>query len=546
MRRNLIYLSLISLFIILCSYYYNEKSSNSNPKEALSDQLLNLRGVSSEEQTTLPKKTELEQIGPIGVIKRSYNDIKSKYPDKTILTVWGICPSDYVTDCLNEYLVKNGTDYVIYFKERTANEALMDIPKTKGQQVDTRKELLYELIDTADIMAVEREHFHDMVDDGCFLPWNDYLTTEDGKKLYQLLPKNNWKSVKIDGQIFGINGRSDYVYGPPSYLVNKVLMKKYNITKDDLNKPIYKLKEILTKVAEGEKANTNFNIIRVDTGNIFSLQNVSSTYLNGAMAVMLYNDPKKDAGILLEDPEYLKWLKTMNQYANKGWLGTKNQQLETFFLEIDMSSTLPYTNPSYGYYYNAAGELADTKDLTEIVLKDYYQGSLSWNNQGAYANCIPKKSLHPEEAFDFLAKAYSDTYITNLLLYGVETKNYQMEDGKVAWPVVQVNDAYIGNSYLSYPRFFEYPDKNDKYKRLQKSYPYVYYNFYFDSSKVQEEIKETNKVMRQLTEIISGNVQDFDAFIEDLRKQLNNKGVQTLKEEANRQKSIWLAEASDE
>lgn len=542
MKRKLLIL-LFAVFVIFLASCNTRKNVNIevNSKN-IYEQILDLRGIDPDTRKSEAAKVELEQVGPIGVVKRSYEDIKSKYPDKIILTVWGICPSNYVTDSLNEYLIKNGTDYVVYFKVRTEKDVLKDHPKNNNEQVDTRKQLLYELLETADIIAIDRDNFHDMAGKGCFVPWNDYLITEDGKKLSQALPETNWKSVTIDDQIFGINGRSDYVYGAPSYIVNKDLLKQYNLMEDDLNKPIYELEKIITKVANGEKNNVNFKAIRIDTSNFHNIQEVSPAYLSGSMAVALYNDPHKKAGIILNEPNNLRWLKSLNQYANKGLVGMKNQRLENFFLEINMSSALPYTNPNYGYYYGKDGELADTSDVTEIFLDKYYNGSVSLNNIGAYANCISEKSKNQDNAFDFLNKVYSDPYITNLLLYGVVNKNYIIEDGKVDWPIVHVNEEYIGNSYLSYPRFFEYKDKKEKYLTLQKSLPYMYYDFYFDPTNVQNEIRGTNEVMNHLSEILSGNVKDFDTFIENLRKQLNNSGVQKLSDEVNRQKEAWLSE----
>lgn len=542
MKRKLLIIIFTVFIVFLVSCNTRKNGNIDDNSKNIDKQIIDLRGINPDTTKNDAIKAELKQIGPIGMVKKSYEDLKKQYPNKTILTVWGICPSNYVTDNLNEYLIQNGTDYVVYFKVRTEKDVLMDRPKISNEQEDTRKQLQYQLLETVDILAIDRDNFCDLARKGCFVPWNDYLGTVGGKKLYQVLPENNWKSVTIDGQIYGINGRSDYVYGAPSYIVNKDLMKKYNLTEDDLNKPIYELENIITKVADGEKDNVNFRAIRADISNLNNIQEVSPAYLSGSKAIALYNDPHKEAGIILEEPQYLRLLKSLNQYANRGLIGMKNQRLENFFLEINMSSALPYTNPNYGYYYGKDGEFADTSNVTEIVLDRYYNGSVSLNNIGMYGNCISAKSKNQVDAFDFLNRVYSDPYITNLLLYGVVNKNYIITDGKVDWPIIRVNEDYIGNSYLSYPRFFEYKDKKERYLTLQKSLPYVYYDFYFDPSKVQNEIFETNDVMNHLSELLSGNVKDFDTFIEDLRKQLNNSGVQKLRDEVNRQKEAWLSE----
>ena len=243
----------------------NDTENSTNSKQNITEVAQDSSNAKSDNTSsaTNPSWKDLEQFGPIGYRSRSYDEIKEQYPDKTILTIMGRGPTDFITDTLNEYLVQNGSSYVVYFYEFTIEqlELLSNAGFITRNQVEEKMQEIYKLMDIVDIILAYRSDYYELVRRGYLEPWSNYLSTEDGEKLYQSLHKNNWISCDVNGEIYGINGRTDMVYGPPSYIVNKEIMNKYNISMEDLNKPIYELESILKLVAEGEKANPDFKPI---------------------------------------------------------------------------------------------------------------------------------------------------------------------------------------------------------------------------------------------------------------------------------------------
>ncbi len=495
---------------------------------------------SNEDDNTVPSSWfELEQLGPIGYVRRSYGEVKEQYPDKTILTVAGVFPSDFITDSINEYLTQNGTEYVVFFTELTMENSKVfeNIDELNSKQYEEKKQAVNNLIDTVDIIPMGRKMYYEFAREGRFEPWSSYLSTEEGMKLYMSLPENNWKTCIMDDEIYGINGRADLVFGPPSYIINKEIMDKYNLMEEDLNKPIYELEAILKMVAEGEKANPDFKPLAIDYAEWFNVFD-NSVYLN-SKAVALYNDTTKKAGSVLDELENLRWLKTLCQYANQGLIDKTSKRLNNFFLKVNIRSSLPYMIPDYMFLYNKDGELSGADDVTEIVLDKYYDGCLCWIGlTSIYANCIPVSSKYKDDAFDFIMRLYTDSYLTNLLTYGLENKTYIIKEGKVEWP-----DIYYlgyGNAYISYPRNYEYADKKERYWKLNEELPYVYYDFIFDPTNVKDELEKTNQVMNRVSDILSGNVTDFDAYITDIRRRLDSNGLTKLLDEVNRQRDDWI------
>ena len=502
---------------------------------------------SNEDDNTVPSSWfELEQLGPIGYVRRSYGEVKEQYPDKTILTVAGVFPSDFITDSINEYLTQNGTEYVVFFTELTMENSKVfeNIDELNSKQYEEKKQAVNNLIDTVDIIPMGRKMYYEFAREGRFEPWSSYLSTEEGMKLYMSLPENNWKTCIMDDEIYGINGRADLVFGPPSYIINKEIMDKYNLMEEDLNKPIYELEAILKMVAEGEKANPDFKPLAIDYAEWFNVFD-NSVYLN-SKAVALYNDTTKKAGSVLDELENLRWLKTLCKYANQGLIGKESKQLDDMFMTIDGSTSVPYMIPHYMRLYNKEGELAGFDDVIEIVLDKYYDSCLAWDSSRLYldADCVFMTSKHKDEAFDFLMKVYTDPYLTNLLCYGIENKTYVMIDGKVEWP--KIYTPGYGNPYISYPRNYEYADKKERYWKLYDELPYAFYDFVFDPTDVKEELLATLQVMDRVAYILTGNVEDFDAYIADIRKQLDKRGLQKLIDEVNRQREEWIIKKESE
>lgn len=538
-RRILIIIGLFSLILLSCKSTDITEEFAFDENSNIQEHILTSRGIDPEDENSNSiELSPLEIENYTGLQSRSFEEIKKNYPDKTILTISNlIIPNDYIIDNLNEYLIQKGKKYVVYFRELTNEERRLLFFK------ENEKMHIEELLYSVDIIRLHRDHYYEIARKGDLEPWNEYLASESGSTLYKSLPENNWKDVTINGVIYGVTGYSRSVVGPPSYTVNKEIMLKYNISEEFLNKPIYELEEILLRVAEGEKENNFFHALSVPYSYSFNPGISSASYLSGSRAVYLCHNPEEDAKLLIEDSEYLRLLESVNDYTNMGIVGEFSDNISDFFIQLGFISKLPQTNPWDGLYRNKEGELINEEDIVEIVLKDYYGSSLHKNN---YANFIPTYSEHKAEAFDFMKMAYSDPYITNLLFFGIENKNFVFENGKITKQIRYITEDAIGNAYLSYPLFYEYPDKRERYWELQESITHPYHDFEFDPSEVEKELKSTDEIMLKLNKVLSVGVEDFGSYIENIKRQLYDNGVQRLLDEVNVQKSKWLKERDKE
>jgi len=113
---------------------------------------------------------QLEQLGPVGPVKRNYDEIKKQYPDKVILTIVGIEPSDFITDHINNYLVRNGMDYVVFFQSLYDEQRVLISSPNNRQMMEKRKNVIFELINNVDIMLIDRNNYFELARKGYFEP----------------------------------------------------------------------------------------------------------------------------------------------------------------------------------------------------------------------------------------------------------------------------------------------------------------------------------------------------------------------------------------
>lgn len=501
---------------------------------SIRNQLFKLREI---DEGSIDKIENIDLISISSSPKRSYEDIKKQYPDKKILTVYNICPVDLVTDRLNEYLTESGTDYVVYF-QILDNSNINSFMKEEWKIIEQDTEGLIDIFYIRNNYALTK-----LVKDNKLEPFDEFLNTTKGQELYQAMPETNWKILTRNNKIYGISGFATFVFGPPSYIVNKKLMDQYNLTESDLKKPLHELEEIIHKVAEGEKNRTNF--VPLVINKLYLYQSGGKTLIPSSDSVILSDNVSDQALLQIDDPEYIQWLKTLYRYAKLGYAQYCDipEQIDQFFLHPYPRSLLPQSSPHFGYFHNEKGEFADQEDILEIILEQEGKGSAIPHTFG---NVIPVSSKQKDSAFDFLYRVYTEPYLTNLLLCGIENKTYTLENGKITKQIYYINDDCIGNSYLSYPLFYEHLDKMERYTKIHNSIVSEYYDLTLDFSKVSNEITKTNLVMSQIAGLFDEGVEDFDSYLHNIREQLFEAGVQKVLDEINSQKKEWMREGSDE
>lgn len=160
----------------------------------------------------------------------------------------------------------------------------------------------------------------------------------------------------------------------------------------------------------------------------------------------------------------------------------------------------------------------------------------------------------PEAAMKFLNLTYTDADIINLLIYGVEGRDYVLnEDGTVSYPegedsttvpyTAQLSCGTLGNFFLMYPTAGTNPESLDwelEQNKTAKTSPAM--GFTFDSSGVKTQYTAVKNVISQyLPGLICGSL-DPDTEIEKFVNALNDAGYQDVLNAKQEQLDAWVAE----
>lgn len=450
---------------------------------------------------------------------QDYNEVSSQYPDKTVLC-WTYEQTMYPvphTEEVNKYLDKLGCDFAICFvpienyvrgsgysngvRERISEGKPVDI-------IFSEMNYVWE----SGVFSYYRDYFDDL-----YLCLDDYLyNTDEGKKLYSLFPEKIWDALKIDGKIYGVDGSFRSISLNYGYLYNEELVSKYSY---DIgiapSQQIEKLKEI----AEKERI-TPFLIYR---DSIMGIPECTDS--KWLMQGIVFDEDSKQAICVLDDKEYIKNLREIytllqNDLASDAYRTNYFASREVSFVSLENGKEIHLTEPDISV-------LPTMKNSPKM--------------QTPYmVNAICAQSEHPNEAFKLLTLVMTDKTLNALLSYGIEGEDYNLsEDG-------YADDSYntlISEMFLSRP--ISIPNSFQQRKKIaSEQYADTVeaaavrdsLGFAFSAKGLESENKAINDVLvKMANEAFDYHNIPFEEFVEKYHQQLNDAGIQSAIDEANRQ-----------
>ena len=431
---------------------------------------------------------------------------------------------DEVATAVNKRLLELGTEYSVRFVGLGSDDYVKDLMA----YIDSEKECDILFTGMARISSYDT-----LVNNGYLQSFNDYLETENGQLLKASLPNDKWYALERKGQIYGVDGYPWEINSPPSYRINVDLMKKYDLAEKDFRKPLADLVDILDLVKKGE--GEDFYPLS------YTLDYKTNSGVRINDAVIVDRDTKK-AGLLIDNEEYIETLRVLHSMYMDGYLkvGT-NYNLDEYLITFSLSTPFPYALPNMGWL-KKQGSTATHEDVVTIPLDGYV-----WYGQ-KITSCtgVSAKSQKKDYAFDFLTKVYTDTKLSNLLLFGIEGIDYKIVDGIVSEGRFDMNRWLVyGNSFIASPLEYEFKNKTELYMDLHNQAELdPLCRFVFDDSEVNDIISKTNECMKNVDRIFRVRLfeegADFDDVIDGIRQELYEAGVQTLIDDANAQVSEFL------
>jgi putative aldouronate transport system substrate-binding protein len=168
------------------------------------------------------------------------------------------------------------------------------------------------------------------------------------------------------------------------------------------------------------------------------------------------------------------------------------------------------------------------------------------------ATAISKTSKNPERAMMLLNELWKNPVLSNTLAYGLEGKNYTIKSGKgTDNPVIEAKSGAeqtwaIWHNWLG-PLWDQWDSNWNSKKSLEQmrknndsAQTSSILGFMFDTEKIKTEIAQLNAVNSEITPIMNtGSMTDFDKYIEEVKKKMDNAGIEKVVAEAQRQIDEW-------
>ena len=421
---------------------------------------------------------------------------------------------------------------------------------------DSRKKAKMDLVFTADW-----EYYSDLVEAKALLQLGSELE-DNGQDILKTLPEGFWNGVKIRGDIYGVPTNKELCV-PQGFIVNRTRAREIGwdfengeiLTTADLEPWLEKYRE---KYPDSYPYLMDMNPAGrwVDEPWINDWSGLTQNALSMRMA-------KKDDGefdetvySIFETPEQEEHIRLMYDWVQKGYISPDNVNLDKGSAEeiFGKGDFLVFTQAIKGNSIKAVEMYTEKHkpedepfEVGEIIMQPKY--IVTAHTAGSMF-AIPKTGeVDPDKAMQYLNLMHSDATLVNLMLFGVEGKNYtKIDDKKVtltdkAWYTLHGGAWTVGDVTLQYVLENEDPEKNDKLIEFaQDATETCCLGFRFNTKKLKDTVDAVNKALGEYANALMCGAVDPDdpeKGIEALKQALKDAGIDELREAAQKQYEDW-------
>ena len=371
-----------------------------------------------------------------------------------------------------------------------------------------------------------------------FMPLND-LIDNDAPMIKEVLGDDFLYATAQAGVLYTIpcNKEKAHNFG---LLLRKDLVEKYNMD--------------LSKIKKLEDMDPYFKTIKENEENVYALGNWGSGDNLFLMLdwdrpvgskVPVSFDQEGNVVNMFEESRTLELFKLAREFYQKGYEQADAATLSEFV--ADEAAGIIFATPK-SLKPGKDGEYAATTPGYEWVQVEFTEPVMSNSETDGSMMAISVGSKHPKEAIKFLELLYTDKYLVNLLVYGVEGIHYTKISDNVIRPVE--NTTYnsglgwvFGNQFLDYLTENEASDKWEQFLAYNDAAtPAPNLGFNFDPANVSNEISACLNIWDQYTpSLTSGSVDDVEGYVQKALEAFKAAGVDTIIAEVEKQYDAWKA-----
>lgn len=364
---------------------------------------------------------------------------------------------------------------------------------------------------------------------GAFLALNDYIDSDEGKKLKDEIDPRFWEGVTIDGEIYGVPNQKE-LGTAPMWVFTKEYIDKYNIPYQEINS-LEDLEPWLKLIKENEPDVTPLYITKGFSYAVFFDQLVPPVGIEA-------DDDSLTVKNMFETEEMKRTLETLRKYYKAGYINADAATAQ------DDNAVKRFVTKSDGQPY--ADEIW-SKSLNYRVISNSIVDPLVTNaSTTGSLFAISSTSKNKDKAFEVLSLLNTDEYFRNLINFGIEGTHYEKigtDKIKLINPEQKNYDVpyfALGNLFITYKLENDPDTKWEEFKEFNdSSIESPALGFKFNPASVTNEVAAINNVLEEYKSTLYSGSVDVDDYLEKLNTKLKEQGIDKVIEEMQRQIDEW-------
>ncbi len=430
----------------------------------------------------------------------------------------------------------------------------VDVQFLSWAEHDTKYSLLFSGGEDFDLIftASTWGHYEDTAAMGGFHPLSADFVKKYASGIYDVVPEVAWDQATINGNAYMVPNYQNE-FGTEIFAVRGDLMEKYGYSEIA---GYDALMAFFEKVA-ADKDETGISPLGSRAGMIYQFFDVNGlTITQGSPAELFYYNTQtpEDLSVnyLIDTDMFRDYAINMKDYFDQGFWSKDSlatvQEREDAFLQ-GSAAAMAWNIGSTGRFAKKANEEHPEWKATLVdIVPDVPKAPNSYINNGVAINAASKNK---ERAMMVLNEFYTNPEINDLSVFGVEGVHWtavgddQFEETDKSGDFGIDSNCNWGwtNADIKRIRYNENPthvdlkeiEILDRWNANIKE-PHIYEGFAFDSANVTSEMAAVSSIITQYYDpVVAGMAGDVDTAIAELKKQLDNAGIEKIYYEFIRQ-----------
>jgi putative aldouronate transport system substrate-binding protein len=387
---------------------------------------------------------------------------------------------------------------------------------------------------------------------GAFMKLDDLLPVY-APDLYKFVPQDYWDAVKVSNSIYTIPAVWKE-YASPGFAYRADLMKKYNLPEPN---SLQNIETYLKGIKNNEPSAVLTNEQATDNGfgpifSAYEVLNIKYTWIDSNMPYGLTGDYDKPSELRMYwgSPDFTEDMKMFKRWSDEGfWSRSALSNRDSIHDPFAAGKTIAVISGENPTKFN------DSYIKIKTIYPEWELGYYPYVQSTGLAKpvhpihngmALPRSSQNPERALMFYEKLVLDKAYNYLTEYGIEGKNYTIEDGRYykmlgdsrtngfqrealngwAWrnPQIQLFDKSFDKVLDLFKKFSSY------------SKPDIFFGFVEDYTPYQAERAALYQIQSQyLVPLEAGLVPDVDSAIKLFMEKAKAAGLDKIQTDYIRQ-----------